>query len=180
MSKRFNSKRKAHLRNLLRQVLSTEKFWSYRVLKGKLKQTFNEDWGVGHIASVIFDMDNIEWKYVYAPSGARVYAQDLRMWIPKGAYVFRLTIKISTMSQNHGKYKLSFVHTGANKLNVVREVKNILGCDLMTAKNTVDACGTIAYAETSEALESKKNQLESVGALCVIELTYANEVAEVK
>lgn len=55
--------------------------------------------------------------------------------------------------------------SGANKLNVVKEVKNLLGLGLKEAKDLVDAAPSLLKAGVSKAeAESIKGTLEGVGA----------------
>ena len=54
---------------------------------------------------------------------------------------------------------------GANKLNVVKEVKNILGLGLKEAKDLVDgAPSTLKEKVSKEEAEKVKSTLEGVGA----------------
>lgn len=55
--------------------------------------------------------------------------------------------------------------SGANKLNVVKEVKNLLGLGLKEAKDLVDAAPSLLKAGVSKAeAEALKATLEGVGA----------------
>ena len=55
---------------------------------------------------------------------------------------------------------------GANKLNVVKEVKNLLGLGLKEAKDLVDGAPSQLKAAVSKAeAESIKTTLEGVGAV---------------
>ena len=54
---------------------------------------------------------------------------------------------------------------GANKLNVVKEVKNLLGLGLKEAKDLVDgAPKVVKEAATKEEADSMKKKLEEAGA----------------
>ena len=58
---------------------------------------------------------------------------------------------------------------GANKLNVVKEVKNILGLGLKEAKDLVDAAPSPLKSGVNKAeAESIKSALEGAGAVVVV------------
>lgn len=63
------------------------------------------------------------------------------------------------------EFDVHLTSAGANKLNVVKEVKNLLGLGLKEAKDIVDAAPTILKPGASKAeAESIKSTLEGVGA----------------
>ncbi|HRO09587.1 MAG TPA: 50S ribosomal protein L7/L12 [Saprospiraceae bacterium] len=63
------------------------------------------------------------------------------------------------------EFDVHLTSSGANKLNVVKEVKNILNLGLKEAKDLVDAAPSVLKAGASKAeAESIKATLEGVGA----------------
>ncbi len=63
------------------------------------------------------------------------------------------------------EFDVHLTSAGANKLNVVKEVKNILNLGLKEAKDLVDAAPSVLKAGASKAeAESIKATLEGVGA----------------
>ena len=63
------------------------------------------------------------------------------------------------------EFDIHLTSAGAGKLNVVKEVKNLLGLGLKEAKDLVDAAPTVLKAGASKAeAESIKATLEGVGA----------------
>ncbi|MCZ2100841.1 MAG: 50S ribosomal protein L7/L12 [Chitinophagales bacterium] len=63
------------------------------------------------------------------------------------------------------EFDIHLTSAGASKLNVVKEVKNLLALGLKEAKDLVDAAPTVLKAGASKAeAESIKATLEGVGA----------------
>lgn len=63
------------------------------------------------------------------------------------------------------EFDVHLTSSGANKLNVVKEVKNLLGLGLKEAKDLVDAAPSLLKEGVSKAeAESIKGTLEGVGA----------------
>ncbi len=64
------------------------------------------------------------------------------------------------------EFDVTLKDSGANKLQVVKEVKNILGLGLKEAKDLVDSAPSVLKAAVNKAeAESIKSALEAVGAV---------------
>ncbi|VDC22464.1 50S ribosomal protein L7/L12 [Pseudogemmobacter humi] len=62
------------------------------------------------------------------------------------------------------EFDVVLVEAGANKINVIKEVRGITGLGLVEAKNLVEAGGKIKEAVAKTEAEELKKKLEAAGA----------------
>ncbi|MCB5411757.1 50S ribosomal protein L7/L12 [Pseudogemmobacter faecipullorum] len=62
------------------------------------------------------------------------------------------------------EFDVVLVEAGANKINVIKEVRGITGLGLVEAKNLVEAGGKVKEGATKADAEEIKKKLEAAGA----------------
>ena len=62
------------------------------------------------------------------------------------------------------EFDVVLVDAGANKINVIKEVRGITGLGLVEAKNLVEAGGKVKEAVSKADAEEMKKKLEAAGA----------------
>ena len=67
-------------------------------------------------------------------------------------------------------YNVVLTSAGNNKLDVIKKVREITGCDLITAKNIVEAAPkTVISTNSKDKAESAVERLTAVGATAEIQ-----------
>jgi large subunit ribosomal protein L7/L12 len=81
-----------------------------------------------------------------------------------GAVVMAGPAAAAEAAEEKTEFDVVLTDAGANKINVIKEVRGITGLGLVEAKNLVEAGGKIKEAVSKADAEEMKKKLEAAGA----------------